>query len=83
MTEERFEAVAKGMTMSEVRGRLGTVNLNNVRNYEDRNVTAWFYRRADKGAAAVYFEEKDGEMIAYRTDYDAIKPGDEEEGSGS
>lgn len=80
MTEERFAAVSKGMTMGEVRARLGTVNRNNIRNYEDKDVTAWFYRREDKGAAAVYFEEKDGEMVAYRADYDAIKPGDEEEG---
>ena len=81
MTAERFEPVSKGMTQEEVRKILGTVNPNNVRDYPDKDVTAWFYRREDKGAAGVYFQEKDGEQVVYRVDFDAVKaneePGDE------
>jgi hypothetical protein len=73
MTEERFAQVAKGMTPDEVRARIGTVNRHNLREYPDRNVTAWFYRREDKGAAGVWFEEKDGQMIVYRFDFNAIE----------
>ena len=40
---------------------------------------AWFYRREDTGAAGVWFEEKNGEMQAYRVEYDAIKPKEEAE----
>lgn len=82
MTEERFAQVSKGMTMDQVRERLGTVNVHNVREYPEKNVTAWFYRREDKGAAGVYFQDKDGEMVVYRADYDAITPGGEEAEEG-
>lgn len=77
MTEDRFAAVSKGMTMDEVQDVLGTVNVHNVRQYPEKNITAWFYRREDKGAAGVYFQDKDGQMVVYRADYDAIKPGGE------
>lgn len=83
MTEDRFASVSKGMTMDEVRDLLGTVNVHNVREYPEKNVTAWFYRREDKGAAGVYFQEKDGEMLVYRADYDAITPGGEVSEQGS
>ena len=79
MTAERFEVVAKGMTQEEVQMLLGTPNPHNVRDYEDKNVVAWFYRREDTGAAGVWFEEKDGAMTAYRAEYDAIKPKEEAE----
>lgn len=81
MTEERFAVVQKGMSQDEVQGLLGTVHHSNVRNYDDKDVVAWFYRRADKGAAGVYFEEKDGAMRAYRVDFEAVKPPEEEGGS--
>lgn len=79
MTEERFAQVQKGMTPEEVRALIGTVNRHNLREYPERNVTAWFYRREDKGAAGVWFEEKNGEVTAYRVDFNAIAPPEEGE----
>ena len=78
MTEERFAAVQKGMTEDQVRELLGTVHRNNLREYPDKNVVAWFYRRADSGAAGVYFEEKDGEYAVYRVDFNAVEAPEEE-----
>lgn len=78
MTEERFAQVQKGMTPEEVRALIGTVNRHNLREYADKNVTAWFYRREDKGAAGVWFEEKNGEVKSYRVDFNAIAPPEEE-----
>lgn len=78
MTEERFAQVTKGMTMHEVRELIGTVNVHNVREYPEKDVVAWFYRREDKGAAGVFFQDEDGEMVVYRADFDAITPEGEE-----
>lgn len=59
MSEERFSAVKKGMTEAEVRDLLGQPNLYNVRDYEERGVTAWFYPKDEAGAAAaVWFRGK-------------------------
>ena len=73
MTEERFAQVSKGMTEGEVRDLLGTPNPTNVRDYPEQNVTAWFYRREDKGAAGVYFQAKDDVLKVYKLDFDAVK----------
>lgn len=72
MTEERFALVSEGMNESEVKDLLGTVHPNNLRDYPERNVVAWFYRREDKGAAGVYFQEKGGELQVYRLDFNAV-----------
>lgn len=74
MTEERLAQVKKKMTPDEVRELLGPVNLNFIKTYEDRGVTAWFYPREDQGAAAVFFEEKGGEQRVYEINYEATKP---------
>ena len=79
MTEERLAVVTKGMTEVEVRDLLGTANPHNVREFEEDNVTAWYYRRADKGAAGVFFQEKDGAMLVYKIDVDAVKVEEEAE----
>ncbi|MFQ5525058.1 MAG: hypothetical protein ACE5GX_02240 [Thermoanaerobaculia bacterium] len=79
MSEERFAQAKKGMTQNEVRQVLGQVNLRNIREYEDKGVTAWFYATAEGGAAAaVWFREnkRSGELEAYQIKYDAV------EGSG-
>lgn len=81
MTEERFAAVSKGMTQDEVRRAIGTVSRHNLREYPEKDVVAWFYRREDRGAAGVWFEEKDGEMKVYKSDFNAIEA-PEEEGEG-
>lgn len=79
MSQERFAAAKKGMTQKEIRKVLGQVNLHNVREYPDRNVTAWFYPTAEGGyAAAVWFrpEKKSGEPKAYQVKYEAVTPED-------
>lgn len=83
MTEERFAMVTKGMTEGEVRAAIGTVNRHNLREYPDKNVIAWFYRREDKGAAGVWFEEKDGVLKVYRNDFNAIEAPEVEGAEGS
>lgn len=81
MTEERFAQVKKGMSETEVRDLLGSVNLRNIRDYasEGRDVIAWFYPREDGGAAAVWFRPKDGENSVYQLNYSEVKPPEEQE----
>jgi hypothetical protein len=77
MSEERFAQAKKGMTQDEIREVLGQVNLYNVREYEDRGVTAWFYPTAEGGkASAVWFREnkRSGQLEAYQIKYDAVDP---------
>jgi len=81
MTDERFAAVSKGMTQMDVRLAIGTVSRHNFREYPEKNVIAWFYRREDKGAAGVWFDQKDGELKVYRSDFNAIEA-PETEGAG-
>lgn len=79
MTEERFKQVKKKMTQDEVRELLGQVHRSNLREYLDRNppVIAWFYKKEDGGAAAVYFKESrkgNGNWRVYEADFNKIKP---------
>ena len=78
MSEERFEGVKKGMTEEEVRAVLGPVNLRNIRPYEEKGVTAWFYPKDGGGAAGVWFQERKGELVTYKMDFNAIKVDDPE-----
>lgn len=79
VTEERFGQVKKKMTQAEVKAILGPVYLRNVQKYEERGVTAWFYRKAGGGGAAgVYFQEKTkgaGDWVVYDTDWDVPQGG--------
>ncbi|MEM7483326.1 MAG: hypothetical protein AAF481_19350, partial [Acidobacteriota bacterium] len=78
MTEERFAQAKKGMTEDEVREALGPVNVRNVREYEDKGATAWFYPTAENGAAAaVWYRQQGGELKVYDLDFDFIKPQEE------
>jgi hypothetical protein len=75
MTEERFARVKKRMTQDEVRELLGQVMLNNLREYPDRGVVGWFYRKEDGGAAAVFFREKTrgrGDWQVYDANFNAV-----------
>jgi tetratricopeptide (TPR) repeat protein len=79
--KEKFALVKKGMSEAEVRALLGPVNLRNVKEYPERHVVAWFYKKADGGAAAVYFDtgrKKDATPKVYDTKYDAIAASGEE-----
>lgn len=77
MTQERFAQVQEGMTADQVRMLLGPPNVNDIREYPERGVTAWFYARdARGGAAAVWFERKgrNGQPVVYELDFDALPP---------
>ena len=77
MTRERFEQVQEGMTADQVRMLLGPPNVNDVREYPERGVTAWFYARdARGGAAAVWFEKKgrNGQQVVYEAAFEALPP---------
>ena len=73
MTAERFAQVEEGMTQEQVRGLLGQPNLNNIRQYEDKGITAWFYTKDPQGrAAAVWFQRQAKGYVVYEADFDAV-----------
>jgi tetratricopeptide (TPR) repeat protein len=74
MSEERFAMAKKDMTVDEVRAALGTPLHHNVKTYEDKGVTAWFYPTSEDGAAAaVWFRPNDDEgLISYLIKYEAV-----------
>ena len=75
MTSQRFGQAKEGMTQDEIRRLLGSPNLQDVRNYPERGVTAWFYPKDASGAAAaVWFQKKATEMEVYLLDFDALQP---------
>lgn len=78
VTRERFAQVREEMTPDEVRRLLGPPNLQDVRDYPERGVTAWFYPKDATGAAAAVWFRKgsppDGPPEAYLVDFDAIQP---------
>lgn len=69
MDQERFAQVRNGMSGEEVKEILGTVNPRNRKEYPERNVEAWFYRK-EEGIAGVYFEVDGDELRVYRTEFD-------------
>lgn len=74
MSEERFAAAEIGMTPEEVIAALGVPGRGNDREF-DNGTRAFFYLTGeDRGAAAVYFQTRNGEMQAYKVDYTAIEP---------
>lgn len=73
MTRERFEKVQEGMSADQIRALLGPPNVHDVREYPERGVTAWFYARDAKGAAAaVWLEKKGDRLVAYEVDFEAL-----------
>lgn len=75
--KDRFDQVEEGMTQEQVRAILGQVYHGNVREYEDRDVLAWFYpkdpeQEGGRAAAAVYFREDGGELLVYQADWEAV-----------
>jgi tetratricopeptide (TPR) repeat protein len=72
---ERFALVKEGMTPDDVRRLLGPPNLQDVRAYPERSVTAWFYPKDASGAAAaVWFREDGPASEVYQVDFNAIHP---------
>ncbi len=73
MTRERFAQVQEGMTAEQVRALLGPPNVHDIREYPERGVTAWFYARDAKGAAAaVWFEKKGDRHVVYEAIFEAL-----------
>jgi hypothetical protein len=71
MSAERFAGVKKGMTEAEVRALLGVPYHRNVKEYPDKQVTAWFYpTNPSNDAAGVYFNAK---KVVYDFKFEAIK----------
>lgn len=82
MTPERFAQVAKKMSEAEVIAAIGRPLARNVKNYPEKNVTAWFYPKDEQGNAAGVFFHSDKKTV-YETKFDAVKaaaPGEEAEG---
>lgn len=73
MTRERFGRVQEGMSAEQVRALLGPPNANDIREYPERGVTAWFYARDARGAAAaVWLEKKGDRQVVYEASFDAL-----------
>ncbi len=84
MTLERFKQVRETMTEDEVRRLLGPPNRQDVRNYPERGVTAWFYPKDASGAAAaVWFHSKGALPEVYLVDFEAIRPAGEPNPGGT
>lgn len=79
MTEERFSQVEKGMTQAEVRAAIGIPHYTNRRTFEN-GAEGWFYPVDPAGSAAgVYFEQKGGEMVTFRVNFEeVVKDGSED-----
>lgn len=79
VTRERFALIREGMTQDEIRRLVGPPNLQDVRDYPERGVTAWFYPKDASGAAAAVWFRKatppdTDSPVAYQLDFDAIQP---------
>ncbi|GMU64501.1 MAG: hypothetical protein AMXMBFR36_07750 [Acidobacteriota bacterium] len=82
MTAERFAQVTKKMTEAEVVAAVGRPLARNIKNYPEKNVTAWFYPKDEQGNAAGVFFHSDKQTV-YETNFEAVKasaPGEEAEG---
>jgi len=71
ITQERFDLVKKNMTMDEVKEVVGVPYYQNIQIDEKRGVETWLYRKAEGGAAAIYFRIKTGKT--YDKKWDAVK----------
>jgi len=71
INQERFDLVTKNMTMEEVKEIVGVPYYQNIQVDEKRGVETWLYRKAEGGAAAIYFRIKTGKT--YDKKWDAVK----------
>ena len=71
INQERFDLITKNMTMDEVKEVAGVPYYQNIQVDEKRGVETWLYRKAEGGAAAIYFMIKSGKT--YNKKWDAIK----------
>ncbi|HLX07916.1 MAG TPA: tetratricopeptide repeat protein [Thermoanaerobaculia bacterium] len=76
VTAERFALASPGMTGDQVRAALGPPNANDIRGYPDKGVLGWFYPKDASGAAAaVWFEKRQGQLLVYYCDWNAVGGG--------
>lgn len=71
INQERFDLITKNMTMDEVKDVAGVPYYQNIQVDEKRGVETWLFRKADGGAAAIYFRVKTGK--SYDKKWDAVK----------
>lgn len=74
MTAARFAQAAPGMTAEQVRDVLGRPNSHDIRTWPDKGVVGWFYPRDPTAAAAVWFQHRGNQLIAYLCDWNALPP---------
>lgn len=71
ITQERFDAITKGMTPDEVHETAGVPYYRNIKEEPDRNVTTWLYPRREGGAASISFDKRNK---VYHKNFDAVRP---------
>ena len=71
ITQERFDAVEKNMTMDEVKEIVGVPYYQNIQVDEKRKVETWLYRKREGGAAAIYFKTNNNKV--YNKNFEAVK----------
>ena len=70
ITQERFDAVKKGMTKEEVVAIAGQVYFRNIQEDPGKGVESWLYKKREGGAAAVYFKTRTQKI--YDKNWEAI-----------
>lgn len=70
ITQERFDAVKKGMTKDEVVATVGQVYFRNIQESPQKGVESWLYKKREGGAAAFYFKIKTGKV--YDKNWEAV-----------
>jgi AcrR family transcriptional regulator len=70
ITQERFDAVTKGMTKDEVSATVGQVYFRNIQEDPGKGVESWLYKKREGGAAAFYFKTKTQKV--YDKNWEAI-----------
>lgn len=70
ITQERFDAVTKGMTKEEVEVIAGYVYFRNIQEDPEKGVETWLYKKREGGAAAFYFKTRTQKL--YDWNWEAI-----------
>ena len=70
ITQERFDAVKKGMTKEEVVAVVGQVYFRNIQESQEKGVESWLYKKREGGASAFYFKIKTGKV--YDKNWEAV-----------
>jgi hypothetical protein len=70
ITQERFDAVKKGLTKDEVVAIVGQVYFRNIQESPDKGVESWLYKKREGGAAAFYYKIKTGKV--YDKNWEAV-----------